>query len=108
MVANPGGAESVRVGTTPKLEGARKKRPIDGAAKATEPVAKGSVCPLPPSEASVEKQVQRALALAKTARTQTSNGRTQAEVETAKLSQSQNHPKLVIESLSVSLDNNGR
>ena len=61
MVANPGEAESVQVGTTPKLEGARKKRPTDGAAKTTEPRAKGFVCPLPPSEAWVEKQMQHAL-----------------------------------------------
>jgi hypothetical protein len=89
MVANPGGAESVQVGTIPKLEGARKKRPIDGAAKTTEPMAKGFVCPLPPSEASVEKQMQHALT--KTARAQTSNGRRKL-----RKSKQRNHPKVEI------------
>jgi hypothetical protein len=98
MVANPGEAESVQVGTTPKLEGARKKRPIDGAAKTTEPMAKGFVCPLPPSEASVEKQMQRAVALTKTARTKTVTEDKQRKSNTAKSSESRNHPKLVIES----------
>jgi len=51
MVANPGEAESVQAGTIPKLEGARESDRPTGHFTDAEPWARGSVCPLPPSEA---------------------------------------------------------